>query len=66
MVARIHRELYKKDFHDQDNHDGMITNLEPDLLDCDVKWALGSNTTNKVTGSDGIPVELFQILNDSL
>ena len=57
-------ELYKKDLHDPDNHDGMITNLEPDLLDCDVKWALGSILRNKASGSDGIPVELFQILKD--
>ena len=52
-------ELYKKDPHDQDNHDGMITNLEPDILGCKVKWALGSITTNKASGGDGIPVELF-------
>ena len=57
-------ELYKKDLHDQDNHDGMITHLEPDILECEVKWALGSITTNKASGSDGIPVELFQILED--
>ena len=57
-------ELYKKDLHDQDNHDGMITHLEPDILECEVKWALGSITTNKASGSDGIPVELFQILKD--
>ena len=57
-------ELYKKDFHDQDNHDDMITNLEPDILECEVKWALESITTNKVSGGDGIPFELFQILND--
>ena len=55
-------ELYKKDFHDPDNHDGVITHLEPDILECDVKWALGSITTNKASGGDGIPVELFQIL----
>ena len=52
-------ELYKKDLHDPDNHNGVITNLEPDILECDVKWALGSTTTNKVSGCDGIPVELF-------
>ena len=52
-------ELYKKDLHDQDNHDGMITHLEPDILECEVKWALGSITTNKTSGHDGIPVELF-------
>ena len=55
-------ELYKKDLHDQDNHDGVITHLEPDNLECEVKWALESITMNKVSGSDGIPVELFQIL----
>ena len=57
-------ELYKKDLHDSDNHDGMITHLEPDILECKVKWALGSITTNKVSEGDGIPVELFQILKD--
>ena len=57
-------ELYKKDFHDQDNHDGVITHLEPDILECEVKWALESITTNKASGGDGIPVELFQILKD--
>ena len=57
-------ELYKKDLHDPDNHDGVITHLEPDILECEVKWALGSITTNKASGGDGIPVELFQILND--
>ena len=56
--------MYKKDLHDQDNHDGVITHLEPDILDCEVKWALESITTNKASGSDGIPVELFQILKD--
>ena len=55
-------ELYKKDLHDPDNHDGVITHLEPDILECEVKWALGSITTNKPSGGDGIPVELFQIL----
>ena len=55
-------ELYKKDLHDQDNHDGVIPHLEPDILECEVKWALGSITTNKASGGDGIPVELFQIL----
>ena len=55
-------ELYKKDLHNQDNHDGVITHLEPDILECEVKWALGSITINKASGSDGIPVELFQIL----
>ena len=57
-------ELYKKDLHDPDNHDGMITHLEPDILECEVKWALESITTNKAGGGDGIPVELFQILKD--
>ena len=57
-------ELYKKDLHDQDNHDGVITHLEPDILECEVKWALESITTNKASGDDGIPVELFQILKD--
>ena len=57
-------ELYKKDLHDPDNHDGMITRLELDILECEVKWALGSFTTNKASGGDGIPVELFQILKD--
>ena len=55
-------ELYKKDLNGPDNHDGVITDLEPDILECKVKWALGSITTNKVSGGDGIPVELFQIL----
>ena len=64
-MARIHRkELYKKDLHDQDNHDGVITHLEPDILECEVKWALESITTKKASGGDGIPVELFQILKD--
>ena len=57
-------ELYKKDLHDPDDHDSVITNLEPDILECKVKWALGSITKNKATGGDGIPVELFQILKD--
>ena len=57
-------ELYKKDVHNPDNHDGVITHLEPDILECEVKWALGSIITNKASGGDGIPVELFQILND--
>ena len=57
-------ELYKKDLHDQDNHDGVITDLEPDILECEVKWALESITTNKASGGDGIPVELFHILKD--
>ena len=58
-MARIHRRI-----HDPDNHDGVITHLEPDILECEVKWAVGSITTNKVSGGDGIPVELFQILKD--
>ena len=57
-------ELYKKDLHDPDNHDGVITDLEPDILECEVKWALESITMNKASGGDGIPVELFQILKD--
>ena len=57
-------ELNKKDLHDSDNHDGVITNLEPDILECKVKWALGSITTNKASGGDGISVELFQFLKD--
>ena len=57
-------ELYKKDLHDPDNHDGVITHLEPDILESKVKWALGSITTNKASGGDGIPLELFQILKD--
>ena len=55
-------ELYKKDLHDPDNHDGVITQLEPDILECKVKWALGSITTGKASGDDGVPAELFQIL----
>ena len=57
-------ELYKKDLHNPDKHDGVITNLEPDILECKVKWVLGSITTNKASGGDRIPVELFQILKD--
>ena len=57
-------ELYKKDLHDPDNHDGVITHLEPDILECEVKWALGSIITSKASGGDTIPVELFQILRD--
>ena len=59
-------ELYKKDIHDPDNHDGVITHLEPDILECEVKWALGSITTNKASRGDGISVELFQILKMTL
>ena len=58
------KELYKKDFHDPGNHNGVLTHLEPDVLECEVKWALESITMNKVKGCDGIPVELFQILKD--
>ena len=57
-------ELYRKDLHNPDNHDGVITHLEPDILECEVKWALESITMNKARGGDGIPVELFQILKD--
>ena len=58
------QELYKKDLYDQDNHNGMIIHLEPDILECEVKWALERITKNKASGGDGIPVELFQILKD--
>jgi len=57
-------ELYKKDLHDPDNHDGVITDLQPDILECKVKWTLGSIITNKTSGGDELPVELFQILKD--
>ena len=57
-------ELYKKDLHDSDDHDGVVTHLEQDILECEVKWALESISTNKASGGDGIPVELFQILKD--
>ena len=57
-------ELYKKVFHDPDNHNGVITHLEPDILECEVKWSLGSITANNVSGGDGILIELFQILKD--
>ena len=63
-MARIHRRTVQKRSHDPDNHDGVITDLEPDILECEVKWALESITTNKASGGDGIPVELFQILKD--
>ena len=63
-LAEYTEELYKKDLHDPDNHDGVITHLEPDILECKVKWALGSITINKASGGDGIPIELFQILKD--
>ena len=57
-------ELYKKDLHNPDNHDAVITHLESDILECEVKWTLGSITRNKASGGDGIPVDLFQVLND--
>ena len=63
-MTRIHRELYKKALHDPDNHDGVITHLEPDILECEVKWALESIAMNKASGGHGIPVKLFQILKD--
>ena len=63
-VVRIHRRTIQKRSYDPDNHDGIITHLEPDILECKIKWALGSITTNKPSGGDGIPVELFQILKD--
>ena len=63
-VARYAEELWKKDLHNPDNHNGVVTHLEPDILECEVKWAIGSITTNKARGGDGIPVELFQILKD--
>ena len=69
MLQEYTEEQYKKDLHDPDNHNGMITHthLEPDILECEVKWALGSITMNKASGGDGIPVELFQILkNDAV
>ena len=63
-MGRIHKELCKKDLHDPDNHNGVITDLDPDILECEVKWALQSITMNKASGGDRIPVELFQILGD--
>ena len=63
-MARIHRRVIQKDHHDLDNHNGVITYLESDILECEVKWALRSITTNKASGGDGIPTELFQILRD--
>ena len=63
-VARIHGRTVQKNLHDTDNHDGVITHLGPDILECEVKWTLGSIKTNKASGGDGIPVELFQILKD--
>ena len=64
MTRQEYKELYKKGLSDPDNHDGMITHLEPDILEYEVKWALGSTTLSKASGGDGIPVELFQILKD--
>ena len=64
MMARIHRRLYKKGLNNLDNHNGVVTHLKPDILECEVKWALGSITANKATGGDGIPAELLQILKD--
>ena len=64
MWQEYTEELYKKDLHDPDNHYGVVTHLEPDILECEGKWALGSITTNKASGGDGIPVELFQLLKD--
>ena len=64
ILLQEYTELYKKNLHHPDNHDDMIAHLEPDILECEVKWALGSITTNKSSGGDGIPVELFQILKD--
>ena len=62
---REYTELYEKNLHDPDNHNGVITHLEPDILECEVMWTLGSITTSKASGGDGIPVELFQILKDN-
>ena len=63
-MAKVHRRAVQKDFHDADDHDVVITHLEPDILECEVKWALGSVTTNRASGGDEIPIELFQILKD--
>ena len=63
-MEKIHRKTVQKDPHDRDNHDGTITHPEPDILECKVKWALGSIIMNKASGGDGIPVELFQVLKD--
>ena len=63
-MARTHRRIVQKDLHDPDNHDGVITDVEPDILECEGKWALESITTNKASGGDRIPIELFQILKD--
>ena len=66
LSEEYREELYKKDLHDQDNHDGVIIHLELEILECEVKWAIESITTNKASGGDGIPVELFQILKDNV
>ena len=63
-MVKYTEKLYKKDLHVQDNHNGVITHLEPDILECEVKWALGSTTMNKASGGDGVPVEVFQMLKD--
>ena len=63
-MAKIHENYTKKDLHDPDNHEGVITHVEPDILECEVKWALENATMNKASGGDGIPVELFRILED--
>ena len=63
-LQKYTEERYKKGLNDPDNHDGVVTHLEPDILECEVKWSLGSITTNKASGGDGIPAELFQILKD--
>ena len=65
-MARIHRRTVQEDLHDTDNNDGVITDVEPDILECEVRWALESITTNKASGGDGIPVELYQILKDDV
>ena len=65
MLFRSTEELSRKDLHNQDNHNGVITHVEPDILECKVKWALRSITMNKASGGDGIPIELFQILKDN-
>ena len=65
-MARIHRKSIQKSLNDLDNHDGVVTNLEPDILECEVKWASGSITITKASGDDGIPAELFQILKDNV
>ena len=65
-MARIHRRTVQKNLHDPDNHDGVITHLDPNILECEVKWALESITTNKASGGDAIPVELFQLIKDGV